>query len=126
MLSSVKPPVRMSMPIAIRMPPAGDDDRTVVALDHRKRGRGARKGEGGDQERDREAERVDGQEEGAVGGFALDPGERQDAAERRAGARRPGDREGRSGDDRAALACARQQRVDAPVAIQPVDEASRR
>ena len=59
-------------------PAADADDRAVVALDHRERGRRAREGERGDQERDREAERVDGEQEGAVGGLALDPGEGED------------------------------------------------
>ena len=65
-------------------PAADGDDRAVVALDHRERGRRAREGERGEQERDREPERVDGEQEGAVGELAVDPGEREDAAERRA------------------------------------------
>ena len=101
---------------------ADADDRAVVALDHGE-GRGrAGEGERRDQKRDREAERVDGEQERAMQRLALNSREGEDAAQRRAGAGRPGDRERRAGDDRAALAGAGEQRIDMPLAVEPVDE----
>ena len=70
MLSWKKSPVRIRMPIAIRIAPATGHDRRVVALDRLERGRHPRERERGDQEGDPEARRVDGEQERAVRGRA--------------------------------------------------------
>src|SRR6185312_87618 len=78
---------------------ADGDDQLVVALDHGEGGGHAREGEGGEQEGDRQAGRVDGQQEGAAGGRVRERGGREDGSEGGADAGRPGDREGGAGDD---------------------------
>ena len=56
------------------------------------------KASGDQQERDRQARRVEGQQQRAVGRRARDRGLGEDRAQRDARAGRPGDREGRAGD----------------------------
>src|SRR5262249_51864770 len=101
---------------------SGGNDRLVVALDDREGGGHPREGEGGEEERDRQARRVDGEQEGAAAGRAGDRGGGEDRAESWADARSPGDREGGAGDDRPALAGALEQRVDVPLAVEAGDE----
>ena len=73
------------------------DDQVAVAQPA-ERGRHAREGDRGEQERDREAERVEREQDAALADRVLGRGGAQDRAERRADARRPGDRERGAGD----------------------------
>ena len=95
----------------------GGDDQVAVAQPAERR-RGAREGDGGEQERDGEAERVEEQQDPALGDRVGDRRGGQDRAERRPDARRPGDRERGPGQQRAARAGARDQRLRAPLAVE--------
>ena len=119
---SVKPPLRIRTPIAIRIAPPPATISAVVALDRGERGRRPREGQRRQQERDPEPERVDRQEEGAVERLALVPARVSTPPSAGPGARRPGDREGGAGDDRSAAAGALEQRLDPPLAVQAVHE----
>ena len=68
------------------------------------RRRRAVEGDRGEQERDREAARVEREQHAAVADRVLRRGGGEDRAERRADARRPRERERRAGDQRAARA----------------------
>ena len=72
---------------------AGEDDHAVVALDPAEQPRHAIERERGRDERDRQAGGVEGQQQRAVALRARGSGGGEDRPERRARARRPGDRE---------------------------------
>ena len=59
-------------------------------------------GDRGEQERHREPERVEREQDAALADRVLRGGGAEDRAQRRADARRPGDRERGAGDERAA------------------------
>ena len=105
--------------------PADGDDRGEVAFDDGQRAGHALERQRDQQERDRQAGGVDGEQQGAVRGRVGDRGLREDRAERDARARRPGDREGGAGDERAASTGFAQQRLGMPLAVEHVHERAR-
>ena len=117
-LSRVSSPVSSSTPMAISTTPETAVIDDVAVAQPAERAPRARERERGEQERDAQPERVEEQQDRAVAQRVLRGGGGEDGAERRADARRPGEGEGGAGDQRAARAGARDQRVRAPLAVE--------